>query len=94
MEFTNNTEKKFDAYGYQFFPGIPVDVKEESLINKFKLYETLTCGEIILEEKTEEPTEVGIELLRSQAIGLGMKVDGRWKEERLRQEIARYGDEG
>jgi hypothetical protein len=44
-------------------------------------------AERILENKAPEPSEEPIDILRAQAVALGVKVDGRWAEDRLRAEI-------
>ncbi|HEY9417056.1 MAG TPA: hypothetical protein VIQ30_20045 [Pseudonocardia sp.] len=47
------------------------------------------------ESETEDappPVDVDLDELRGQAEALGVKVDGRWGAERLREEIAAYDD--
>ena len=45
-------------------------------------------------EDVEPAEEVDLDDLRAQAEGLGVKVDGRWGEQRLRDEIAAHEPEG
>jgi len=85
MLFKNMTSKVLSAYGYTWKPGEFQDVTEENLINKFKLYNTLETIE-------QSSNELEAETLQSQAIAMGLKVDGRWSEKRLRKEVERYGN--
>ena len=104
MIFKNISNDRIEAYGHLWQPteteGDSQDVTDPRLIRKFKLYAKLKAVEIVGEPKEaeintdEELSEAGVEILRSQAIGLGLKVDGRWKENRLKQEIEAYGNGG
>jgi hypothetical protein len=43
--------------------------------------------ERVLQNKAPEPSKDPLDILRAQAVALGVKVDGRWAEDRLRAEI-------
>lgn len=96
--FENISHKFIDAYGYKWAKeGDRQTVKEPNLINKFRLYDTLKPIELTqstnieaAKEPEKQPTETTIETLKSQAIALGMKVDGRWKQERLVEEMDKW----
>jgi hypothetical protein len=45
-------------------------------------------------EAEPEPAVADLDELRAEAEALGVKVDGRWGEQRLRDEIAAYEDKG
>ena len=91
--FKNTSSKRIDAYGYRWQPegseGDVTEVKKPSLIEKFRNYQMLEPIEFIT-EPVKTQTEVTAETLKSQAIAAGMKVDGRWSEKRLKEEIEKY----
>ena len=91
MIFKNITDNPITCYGYKFMPDAVVDVKEPDLIRKFSLYHQLIKMDIgNKESQANNPGEVSRETLKSQAIAAGMKVDGRWSETRLREEMDNY----
>jgi hypothetical protein len=88
MLFKNISSKRIDAYGYAWVPGGSVDVKEDSLVKKFSLYPNLSS---IVQPMCDPATQdVSFELLKVQAIGLGLKTDGRWSSQRLKLEVSKY----
>ena len=80
MLFKNITNDRIEAYGHTWFPiGLDGDVHEvsdETLINKFSNYTNLEIVDAVVPRETPIPP--------------GLKVDGRWSEKRLADEITKY----
>jgi len=66
--------------GVTFLDGVPVTVEDDALVSKAR-------GNRFFEVVDADPFDD----LVMQARALGVQVDGRWGEARLREEIARAG---
>lgn len=86
---------------YDILPGdnpaveVPAEVAKMDFVKallKNKSLSKATAAEAEDEEEQEEEQEEegdDLEALRAEATGLGVKVDKRWKEPKLREEIAK-----
>ncbi len=77
-----------DGTAYDIVPGgaDSVDVEIPNRLAHLPFVQELAKeGQIILSDV--EPEDDGLDDLRAEAESLGVKVDKRWKEERIQQEI-------
>lgn len=74
-------------YGYIFPLGKPVDVQDAFAIRKLKSHPHFEVADDIEDAKIKSETSTGRADLEQTAAGLGLKVDGRWSDERLRAEV-------
>lgn len=89
VTFRNLTDKPLRAYQFEWQPngreGDSVEVSDENFIEKFKLYANLEVVKV--EQKDVEKAVDPFIASLTKAVDSGFKVDRRWREARLKDEL-------
>lgn len=75
---------------YQILPGDNEPTKVPSAVKELDFVKALLgAGDLSIVDTIEDEEDNGLAALQEEAKALGVKVDGRWSEDRLREEIAK-----